>query len=131
MKLLLTLLVAAAINVIPKPASTVPGDGCLDLSKGKVEFVLDSSSGIPAEGYTLSVTPKGVRATASGEAGLFYARQTLLQLSGAAEPELSPLARAAVPSISAIARTRRRESAFFMGFTSFLLQSAAAVLLLG
>ena len=91
MKLLLTLLVAAAINVIPKPASTVPGDGCLDLSKGKVEFVLDSSSGIPAEGYTLSVTPKGVRATASGEAGLFYARQTLLQLSGAAEPELSQL----------------------------------------
>ena len=33
-----------------------------------------------AEGYTLKVTPKGVRIEANEEAGLFYGAQTLLQL---------------------------------------------------
>ena len=82
MKLLFTLLIAAAINVIPKPASVKVGEGCFDMTrtKGYMEFTVDGKSGIAPEGYTLSVTPKGIRAVASDEAGLFYARQTLDQL---------------------------------------------------
>ena len=45
-------------------------------SMAKVERV----AGIPAEGYELSVTPKGVTIRASDNAGKFYAFQTLLQL---------------------------------------------------
>jgi hexosaminidase len=42
--------------------------------------VVKGKSGSPPEGYTLKVTPKQVRITASGGAGLFYGIQTLLQL---------------------------------------------------
>ena len=81
MKLILALLTAVAINVIPKPASVQVGEGFFDLSsKGSSEFTVDPASGIAPEGYTLSVTPKGIKAVASDEAGLFYARQTLAQL---------------------------------------------------
>lgn len=82
MKLMFSLLVAAAINVIPKPASVQVGDGFFDLtkSKGGMEFTVNPASGIAPEGYTLSVSSRGVKAVASDEAGLFYARQTLDQL---------------------------------------------------
>ena len=82
MKLMFSLLVAAAINVIPKPASVQVGDGFFDLTKsgGRMEFTVNPASGIAPEGYTLSVSDKGVKAVASDEAGLFYARQTLGQL---------------------------------------------------
>ena len=82
MRLLLALLVSMAVNVIPKPASLQVGEGVFNpfKTKGQVEFTLDKASGIAPEGYTLSVTPKGVKAVASDEAGLFYARQTLNQL---------------------------------------------------
>lgn len=82
MKLMFSILVAAAINVIPKPASVQVGDGFFDLTKsgGRMEFTVNPSSGIAPQGYTLSVSGKGVKAVASDEAGLFYARQTLNQL---------------------------------------------------
>ena len=82
MKLMFSLLVAAAINVIPKPASVQVGDGFFDLTKsgGRMEFTVNPASGIAPEGYTLSVSDQGVKAVASDEAGLFYARQTLGQL---------------------------------------------------
>ena len=82
MKLLFALLVTAVINVIPKPASVQVGEGFFDMSKaaGNVEFTVNPASGIAHEGYTLTVTPKGIKAVASDEAGLFYARQTLDQL---------------------------------------------------
>ncbi len=36
-----------------------------------------------AEGYTLSVTPSGIRISANTSAGIFYGMQTLLQLTPA------------------------------------------------
>jgi hexosaminidase len=44
---------------------------------------LDGGSDLPEEGYRLAVKPHGVRAEAATEAGLFYALQTLRQLSPA------------------------------------------------
>ena len=49
-------------------------------SSARIEYKLDPECGIPAEGYSLEVTRTRVRALASTEAGLFYARQTLNQL---------------------------------------------------
>ena len=82
MTALLSLLAAALINIIPQPVSLRIGEGCFDPSRtrGAWDFTLDPQSGIAPEGYTLSVTVRGVRAIASDEAGLFYARQTLGQL---------------------------------------------------
>ena len=83
MKLLLTLLAAAMINVIPEPASVEVGEGFFDMNRygKKVEFKLDPASGIAPEGYTLTVSRRRIKAVASDEAGLFYARQTLDQLT--------------------------------------------------
>jgi hexosaminidase len=48
---------------------------------GDIVMVLDASrSDLGAEGYELQVRPDGVRMTAAGAAGLFYAGQTLRQL---------------------------------------------------
>ena len=81
-KALLSLLAAAAINVIPQPVSMVVGEGHFNITRNadKVRYTLDPASGIAPEGYTLSVTKKGVVAVASSKAGLFYASQTLSQL---------------------------------------------------
>lgn len=49
-------------------------------SKGDINFVLDTKSGIPTEGYTLCVNDKNIEIKASSHAGLFYGVQTLLQL---------------------------------------------------
>ncbi len=49
--------------------------------RGRIELRLDPACGIPDEGYRLSVTTDGVCALASGRAGLFYALQTLLQMT--------------------------------------------------
>jgi hexosaminidase len=51
------------------------------LRKGGILLSLDSArAGLGDEGYTLEVTPKGVRITAANSAGLFYGMQTLRQL---------------------------------------------------
>ena len=78
------MLAAAAINVIPRPAVMEVGKGSFDMAGNpdKVYFTLDPSCGLGPEAYTLTVTGKGIRAVASADAGLFYARQTLDQLTG-------------------------------------------------
>ena len=85
MKLLLAILAAAAINIIPQPVSVEVGKGFFDPAKAKrpISYTRNPDSGIPAEGYILTVTPKGVSVTASDNAGLFYAMQTLEQLKQA------------------------------------------------
>lgn len=73
----------AEINVIPRPAQVVEKEGkfhatSLEPSK-TVQYKIDKKVR-GSEAYTLSVTPKGIVAKASTQTGLFYAKQTLLQL---------------------------------------------------
>ena len=82
MKLLLSLLAAALINVIPEPVSVQVQDGFFNMSrcKNRIHCTIDPDSGIAPEGYTLTVTRNRVKIVASDKAGLFYAKQTLNQL---------------------------------------------------
>ena len=78
---LITLLLALVPQILPAPAEMQVREGCFKVDGDKhMEFVLKPSAPIPAEGYTLEVTRTRVKAVASTEAGLFYARQTLAQL---------------------------------------------------
>ena len=80
---LLTLILALVPQLIPAPAEMQVRGGSFLVtppSNNKIEFRLEPDCGLPAEGYTLEVTRSRVRAVASTEAGLFYARQTLNQL---------------------------------------------------
>lgn len=61
--------------VIPAPVSVTTGDGWRDLVNPEVVV----GRGHP-EGYTLVIDAAGIRIEAADEAGLFYARQTLVQL---------------------------------------------------
>ncbi|MBP2340486.1 hexosaminidase [Saccharothrix coeruleofusca] len=64
--------------ILPKPVRFTRGDGEVEFS-GRVEVrAVDG----PAEGYRLSISDSGVVVEAADEAGEFYARQTLRQLSG-------------------------------------------------
>lgn len=49
-------------------------------SSGAIRLVLDASLPFPEGGYSLQVTPESVILKASGESGLFYAQETLIQL---------------------------------------------------
>ncbi|MBQ7710124.1 MAG: family 20 glycosylhydrolase [Bacteroidales bacterium] len=78
---LLALILAIVPQIIPAPAEMQVREGCFQVDGDKhMEFVLNPSAKIPAEGYTLDVTRTRVKAVASTPAGLFYARQTLAQL---------------------------------------------------
>ena len=78
---LLALILAIVPQIIPAPAEMQVREGCFNVDGDKhMEFVLNPSAKIPAEGYTLDVTRTRVKAVASTPAGLFYARQTLAQL---------------------------------------------------
>ena len=79
-----TLLRAQGPDVItPVPVDYKIGQECYlfqDQPSVKVKTV--SEKKVPAEGYRLEVTPKGVIITVSSAAGEFYARQTLDQMTG-------------------------------------------------
>jgi hexosaminidase len=80
---LLALILALVPQLIPAPAEMQVRGGSFKVtpaSSARIEYKLDPECGIPAEGYSLEVTRTRVRALASTEAGLFYARQTLNQL---------------------------------------------------
>jgi len=85
MTLLATLALAAAasLGIIPTPVRTEVGDGVYQTTGKKNEIVMkvDPRLNIPQEGYVLKVDAKGIRVSAPTEAGLFYARQTLAQLT--------------------------------------------------
>ena len=89
---------AEAWSLIPAPRELVKGKGtCAGAAKPKVERV----TGIPSEGYELSVKPESVTIRASDDAGEFYARQTLEQLGGprfvAASDGTKPVPPASIP----------------------------------
>ena len=48
---------------------------------GNIQLLLNKDSEIPEEGYQLQVGDQGIRLEASGEAGLFYGIQTLVQMA--------------------------------------------------
>ena len=81
MKWLVIILVMVA-RIIPAPVSVQERGGSFRYNPSKVEYRLQPASSIPQEGYTLDITRTRVRAVASTPAGLFYARQTLLQMVG-------------------------------------------------
>ncbi len=48
---------------------------------GEINFILDTDLSLPAEGYTLTITGEHIRIEASSEAGLFYGKESLIQLA--------------------------------------------------
>ena len=83
MKWLVVILVMVA-RIIPAPVSVQERGGSFRLTentRSKIEYRLDPKCGLPPEGYTLNVTRTRVKAVASTPAGLFYAKQTLRQLT--------------------------------------------------
>jgi N-acetyl-beta-hexosaminidase len=77
------------LNIIPLPAEIEQLGGELVLDSLKVfgekkgenvQFLLDTSLKMGAEGYVLEVSKKGIVLKAKTEAGLFYGEQTLKQL---------------------------------------------------
>lgn len=66
-----------------EPRAAGPGTGSgqnPDLGPAAGEITVDVDSSLPAEGYRLRIGPSRVRITAGGEAGAFYAAQTVRQL---------------------------------------------------
>jgi len=80
---LLTTLAVASLGIIPTPVSAEVGDGVYAMTGKRNEIVMriDRKLDLPAEGYVLTVDRKGIKAKSPSEAGLFYARQTLRQIT--------------------------------------------------
>lgn len=72
----------SALSVIPQPAVMVEGKGTYKVRSESVkdETSVEISPALRREAYILDVTRKGVSVKAGGEAGVFYACQTLGQL---------------------------------------------------
>ena len=78
-----------SLNLIPKPVHCevsggyFPIDSALILSEGvsgSITVVIDPDLQMKPEGYELEVTKSGIRLTAASQTGIYYGRQTLLQL---------------------------------------------------
>ena len=83
---------AADPVVVPAPREMKATGGSYSVKAEKVGASLYSfktDPALPAEGYRLSVTEKGISVVASDDAGRFYAEQTLRQLSSAKDGTLS------------------------------------------
>ena len=81
----LIILVLAAVSIIPKPAVVVELNGNCKASRAQTPQVTLSPA-LKSEAYILDIDRKGVRICAGGEAGVFYARETLAQLGPGALP---------------------------------------------
>ena len=71
----------AVLALVPQPKSVVATGGVCtrDSAVEAIDWTKDAS--LPAEGYRLTVTPRGVAIASADGAGAFYARQTLKQLA--------------------------------------------------
>ncbi len=83
--------VETQIQLIPEPFEMTQSDGMFKVSQAmlvgagsasnKVNFRVDpNATDIPDEGYQLEIDEAGVRLVAKTETGLFYGKQTLMQL---------------------------------------------------
>lgn len=77
------------VNLIPKPASMELGSGYFkvdsssivaDGQSGSIHYSVDPSLQTTPEGYELVVSKNGIDLKGGSEAGIFYGKQTLLQL---------------------------------------------------
>ena len=68
--------------VIPVPAEVTMTKGTYKFEEEpKVKVVYSSKGFENPEAYSMKITPKGITIKASGDAGVFYARQTLMQMT--------------------------------------------------
>ena len=63
--------------LLPQPKQMTYADGVCEVAKA--EIISRTDANMVKEGYTLIITPDTIRIEASDEAGIFYAKQTLLQ----------------------------------------------------
>lgn len=66
-------------QLIPYPKHIIPKHGSCDVSRVKIETIIDPS--LPAEGYRLTIDKKKVKVASADEKGYRYAMITLEQLS--------------------------------------------------
>lgn len=78
--LLLHSLFLSAQIVIPSPETVVQGDGELRTKNLQADIQRITNTDLPSEAYLLQITKNGIEIQASGDAGFFYATQTLKQL---------------------------------------------------
>ena len=78
----------ATLNIIPQPAVVVEGKGVYKVRSGSLEdeVAVEISPALKREAYVLDVTKKGISVKAGGDAGVFYAYQTLRQMVDKAFP---------------------------------------------
>lgn len=79
--LLLSSFFLAAQTVIPTPETVVQGNGVFRTKNLQADIRQTTNAALPSEAYRLQVTKNGIEIEASGDAGFFYARQTLKQLA--------------------------------------------------
>lgn len=82
-----TLATSAAPAVIPRPVQMEWDSRTVALTPEKIKTMIHPGTrdALAAEGYQLAITPAGATITAGSEAGAFYARQTLAQLTTAGQ----------------------------------------------
>ena len=80
--------VLATLNIIPQPAVVVEGKGVYKVRSGSLEdeVAVEISPALKREAYVLDVTKKRISVKAGGDAGVFYAYQTLRQMGDKAFP---------------------------------------------
>lgn len=70
--------------LVPAPRKMKTNDGVFVLKAktlDRTHYTFTADAALPLEGYRLTVTEKGIAVRAAGEAGRFYAEQTLRQLA--------------------------------------------------
>lgn len=79
----LSIVLAAALPIVPQPTSWTPTDGFCDVKLLNSAVATCSScraNDLGDEGYQLEISSQGVRIQAATEKGLIWARQTIAQL---------------------------------------------------
>ena len=79
--LLLSSFFLTAQTVIPAPETVVQGNGEFRTKNLQADIRQTTNTALPSEAYRLQVTENDIEIEASGDAGFFYARQTLKQLA--------------------------------------------------